>query len=1168
MDQVEDQSGVTSGTVPVRLGPCRVVDELGAGGMGRVFLAELEEGTSYGAAGDRIAVKVLHPHLLDRQEEVQRFQRESELGAHLVHENVVRTLDSGEEVTDIGTVHYLVMEYVEGRTLRDLLDAMTALPEPLLRDIAVSISDGLAAIHAEGVTHRDIKPANILITPDYQVKIMDLGVAHTMADVTRLTQTGQIVGTLQYLAPEQLADNHAGAYSDLYSLGVVLYEAATGTQPFRTDSVASSIWRLLEHIPPAPTELNPQLTPFFERVILRLIEKQPDNRFSSAAELAEVLSEAEGSTWWRDHETTYAPEAATTFRIQVSRESPFVGRESELQMLLTAMKEVQFGNDRLVYIEGEPGVGKTRLIDSFTEHLGGTDDRVQVLYGAYSPGGYGAGTGAVGQAVVDFFGSSLLTSRLEYHLHAAAGLAPAFAAYLEGRAPPEGSAPLSAEAVQGLYRKLARSLARAGRTVWIVDDAHFASADSRGTIASIARQLGSLGIMMIVTSRPGASMELASDLLQLPCALRLKLDRLDADAVVAILERKVTRRRVARRLGAQLAARTDGNPFFVFEIIREMEDQGVLQKLAESPTETTKGYGLFSIPASVRELLQSRLAELSDDERAILDVASVQGFTFDADLISRILEMKRLKVLQVLANLERRRALVRTVGRNFTFDHPQLQELIYESLPHVLREEYHALLAKHYVDREGLEGTSPEAMSADAVAFLAEHFFRGHRPETGRPFALVALDHLRSRHQNDSIVQLADVMVPTLEDDPGLTADIQVFRSDALGHLGDTDGALQAGQAAAAAAGAAGDQSRKARALLRVGRQQMVGVDFGAADDSFRSALESAEAGGDERAAIDALQELGRLVHWMGRFADAEDLFVRQLERAQADGVVEQECEARALLANLYLGLARLDEALAQAREHLRAADDAGLRESQTMALFNLGQIAIWHGDYATAEPRFDEQLELARDVAFLPAETLAHLALSQVCFDTGRIGEAGRHAEHGIDLAEVARFSMVIGYFKIRSGDVKWAERDMSGAVEAYREAVALFRQVGANQGIAEALTALGRIVLESGENDEAGELFREAAGLVEEHGLSSPGPLPAAYLTLLESTAPPTWESGRCTVLAETHVVLARAGAGADHLATAREMLGSMSEHLGDEARERFWLDNPVARMVARDV
>jgi hypothetical protein len=589
MDQVEDQSGVTSGTVPVRLGPCRVVDELGAGGMGRVFLAELEEGTSYGAAGDRIAVKVLHPHLLDRQEEVQRFQRESELGAHLVHENVVRTLDSGEEVTDIGTVHYLVMEYVEGRTLRDLLDAMTALPEPLLRDIAVSISDGLAAIHAEGVTHRDIKPANILITPDYQVKIMDLGVAHTMADVTRLTQTGQIVGTLQYLAPEQLADNHAGAYSDLYSLGVVLYEAATGTQPFRTDSVASSIWRLLEHIPPAPTELNPQLTPFFERVILRLIEKQPDNRFSSAAELAEVLSEAEGSTWWRDHETTYAPEAATTFRIQVSRESPFVGRESELQMLLTAMKEVQFGNDRLVYIEGEPGVGKTRLIDSFTEHLGGTDDRVQVLYGAYSPGGYGAGTGAVGQAVVDFFGSSLLTSRLEYHLHAAAGLAPAFAAYLEGRAPPEGSAPLSAEAVQGLYRKLARSLARAGRTVWIVDDAHFASADSRGTIASIARQLGSLGIMMIVTSRPGASMELASDLLQLPCALRLKLDRLDADAVVEILERKVTRRSVARRLGAQLAARTDGNPFFVFEIIREMEDQGVLQKLAESPTETTKG---------------------------------------------------------------------------------------------------------------------------------------------------------------------------------------------------------------------------------------------------------------------------------------------------------------------------------------------------------------------------------------------------------------------------------------------------------------------------------------------------------------------------------------------------------------------------------------------------
>jgi len=1167
VDRREEQSAApTTSTVPDRVGPCRPLEELGAGGMGRVYLAELEEDRPYGRVGERVALKILHPHLLDRMEEVQRFQRESEIGSDLIHENVVRTYDSGHEDTDLGTIHYLVMEYVEGRTLRQLMRAMKVLPEPLLRDLAQSIAHGLEAIHARGVTHRDIKPSNILITPDYQVKIMDLGVAHTVTEVTRLTQTGHIIGTLQYVAPEQLADNHSGPYSDLYALGVVLYEASTGAQPFKSDNVASSVWRQLEHVPPPPHEVNPQLTAFFDQMIMCLIEKQPDDRFATAAEVATVLREAEGSEWWgqREHESD-GQGKSDTFRIQVSRESPFVGRDRELQALLAAYKDVRVGKDRLVYVEGEPGVGKTRLLDAFTDQLRGREEKVQVLYGSYSPSGYGAGTGGVGQAVVDFFGSSLLAERLENHLHGASGLAPAFAARLEGRPPPEGVAPLSSDAVHGLYRKLTRALARTDRTVWIIDDAHFASADSRALITSLARQLGSLGVMVIVTSRPGESGELAGDLLQLPYALSLPLQRLDADAVVAILEGKVTRRSIARRLGTQLATRTAGNPFFVFEIIRELEEQGVLQRLAESPTETSRRIDLFTIPASVRELMQGRLAELSDEERAILDVASIMGFTFDADLIRRILELKRLRVLQALANMERRGGLVRTVGRRFSFDHPQLQELIYEALPDVLREEYHALVAETFEEREGLAGAAPPEMPPASVGFLAEHYFRGNRSESGIPLAVPALEHLRSRHENEALVRLADVITPPLgEEHPGLRADVGLLRSGAFARLGDTEEALEAATDAAAAAELSGDQSRLARARLQVGTQQMVGADLEGARTSLEEALGLADAAGDRRTAIDALADLGRLVFWMGRFAEAEELFVEQLKRAREEGVVEQECEARAILANLYLGLDRLEDARAQAEEHLAVADAAGLRESQTTALFNLSQLAIWNGDYPTADALLNEQLELSQDIAYLPGETLAHLGFSQTCFETGRTAESARHVELGLDLADLSRFALATGYFNIRRGDVAWAEEDLPEASRHYDRALEVLRRIGANQGIAEVLLSQGRIRLARSDDDAARESFGEAAKLVAEHDLSIPGPLPAAYLALMDGAPPPRVGSGRASVYAETHAVLARGDEGGDHAASARALLERMSAHLEGDALVHFWTKYPAARML----
>ncbi|MCU0726953.1 MAG: serine/threonine protein kinase, partial [Planctomycetes bacterium] len=153
------------------VGNCRILRRLGAGGMGSVWLAA-------GPGDGPVAVKLMHPHVLAQPGFLDRFRREAEIGARVHHENVVRTLFAGEQEVAGRTLHYIVMEYVEGDTLRALLADLGFLPENLLREIARQVAAGLAAIHAEGAVHRDLKPENVLITREDRVRIMDLGVAH------------------------------------------------------------------------------------------------------------------------------------------------------------------------------------------------------------------------------------------------------------------------------------------------------------------------------------------------------------------------------------------------------------------------------------------------------------------------------------------------------------------------------------------------------------------------------------------------------------------------------------------------------------------------------------------------------------------------------------------------------------------------------------------------------------------------------------------------------------------------------------------------------------------------------------------------------------------------------------------------------------------------------
>src|SRR5580700_691215 len=274
-----------------RLGPYEILSTIGAGGMGEVYKA-------CDTRLDRIvAIKVLPAHLAGRAELRERFDREAKAIASLNHPHICTLYDTGHQ----DEIDFLVMEYLEGETLAQRLQK-GALPLEQVLQFAIEISDALDKAHRKGVTHRDLKPGNIMLTKT-GTKLLDFGLAKLKQEATPanvslsdlptanepLTAQGSIVGTMQYMAPEQVEGKEVDARTDIFAFGAVVYEMATGKRAFEGKTQASLIAKILEIDPPPISSLQPMTPPALDRLVKRCLAKEPDERCQSAKDLADEL---------------------------------------------------------------------------------------------------------------------------------------------------------------------------------------------------------------------------------------------------------------------------------------------------------------------------------------------------------------------------------------------------------------------------------------------------------------------------------------------------------------------------------------------------------------------------------------------------------------------------------------------------------------------------------------------------------------------------------------------------------------------------------------------------------------------------------------------------------------------------------------------------------------
>ena len=1082
-----------------------------------------------------MAVKIPHAGLEQDPTARAAFQNEGRVGARVQAPGLVRILWSGEARLDardpLGPV--LVMLYVPGETLSDVLAEGGPLPEPLLRSVAAQVAEGLAALHAAGYVHGDVKPDNMRLDASGRAVLTDLGFARAASGSVEVNDRA---GSLAYLSPDRVKGRPATPADDVFALGVVMYELATGRHPFAdlprktagssrqlawrgggTPEVAEALLRALSeaHYVP-PSRRAPWLSPFLDRLLREVLAAKGSMR-PSAAELGERLEQQESGPWWKAQLEGGAELLASSWYL-----TPLVGREGELAALREAWATVarrQVGG--AVWLTGAAGSGKSRLLSEFADRA-----RTSATPPIYLEGRC--------RTLVAQRPCAAVLELLQRWLGLPRGSAPSDRerGVLEQSVPPSSARTLlqaldpqwSGEQSGAVPPALAEwLLALASKTpvLAFLDDLNFADEGTLAVLSLVGQRLDEGRLLLVLgereheqPSRPEPFERLKTRLLEAG-ARRIALPLLDRRAVLELVNRLFHHTAPRRHVAEVLWDKSRGNAGLLIEILRELTDRG---KLYGEPGHWRLGIepGQIPLPRSLGTLINERFRRLSPFERSWLRRLSVVGGRLEPDFLERAFpETSASEMVRLLTRLVNAGWLV-PLGSRFRFARPALRESVYRSTPAPER------IATHLAAARALAPDEKGRIQLLSALQRAYHLHAAGEHEALLRALPPLIDAMLRRGQPQRVVTLARWGLEALanaEARPStrrLRLGFLEAAADAADRLGQREQQRawldQLGRAELSPDESPAELSR---VYMLHGRFAAATGHYALAADLFRNAVDLARrASVSNELESEALRRLAAVQAHVGELEEARRLAEGALEKAAHDAqraVAWIQCGIVALLEDrfgdafsaadralrllrvdndwrlpgigaaaqmlrgrTYRGAGRPRRALGSMRRALRLARQAGERRLEAEIAARLGGLLLDVDRVADAEAHLREALTIARDIHDRRGETLAALWLGILLWE-----QEDPEAEPRIDWVVRQAAELELGRVEALARAIRARiERDSGRLDEALADSdrsMALVELRGSE--LADRIVILGTRVLvleDVGRKDEARELAR----------------------------------------------------------------------------------------------
>jgi ABC-type transport system substrate-binding protein/tetratricopeptide (TPR) repeat protein len=774
-----------------------VVGELGRGGMGVVYRAKDP------VLSRDVAIKLIPPGNLTANAE-ERFLREAQIVAQMDHPAIVPIYDLGRHEGAL----FFVMPVLPGTNLRHLLrDGSLRLGDVL--DIGTQVAEALDYSHARGIVHRDIKPENVMTAREegghVRARVMDFGLALATTE-DRLTKTGTLVGTVSYFSPEQVTSRSFDGRTDVYALGTVLYECLAGEPPF-SGEVQTILYRIVHELPQSLRALGADVSEELEAAIFQCLEKDPEKRPRKAGHLAEALRRYRSKL----HEEEYTRSVMLTASRMVGRPTaaaPFIGREKEMAELQKRLHAAVSGECQFAVIAGEPGIGKTRLIEQLTSLARAR--RIRVLQGRFVEQDRAFAHQGFCELIQDYFRSkdagTSEASRPDFSDLAGdlIALFPVLSEIAELRAAAGSDAgagrAAKAEDKTAVFELIARTLTRLAHgkpLVLVLEELHGAE-QSIEALQYIVRRLAPTPTLIVGSYRT-TEIEKRHPLVKMldsfagdPRFASVALGPFSASENRSLVELAAGGGKLSDELADRLYDATKGNPFFTRELVRALLDSGGLAKDDTGALSLSGAAALSTeaLPQTIQEAIGKRLARLPDPLRELLSVASVLGKSFEFRDLETLVESDK-DVEESVERLVGEGLLVEErVSRSDTlgFSSGMVRDVLYGALSRRRRRSLHRkvadLLEKRYAGR--LDRVYPE---------LVHHFSEADVPEKTVEYGLKLAQKSVESFSSEDAIRAATATLEYLEDeewegDRSLEGDARLLLAQAHRLAGDVDETL------------------------------------------------------------------------------------------------------------------------------------------------------------------------------------------------------------------------------------------------------------------------------------------------------------------------------------------------------------------------------------------